>query len=64
MKKIYLSDTDKKIFGICGGIGEAFDIDPTIVRLATVFLCVATAVAPLAVTYLVGWLIIPKKPTA
>lgn len=64
MKKIYLSDTDKKIAGICGGIGEAFDIDSTIIRLVTVFFCVATAVLPLAVTYIVGWFIIPKKPSA
>ena len=37
MKKLYLSNTDKKIFGVCGGIAETYDIDPTIVRLAIVF---------------------------
>ena len=63
MKRLHLSDTDKKIFGVCGGIGETYDIDPTIVRLATVFLCVATAVLPVLVTYLVSWMIIPGKPT-
>ena len=63
MKKLHLSDTDKKIFGVCGGIGETYDIDPTLVRLATVFLCMATGVLPLLVTYLVSWMIIPEKPT-
>jgi phage shock protein C len=62
MRKIYLSQTDKKIFGICGGIGEAFDVDPTIIRLGAVFLCVATGILPLLVTYIVGWFIIPKRP--
>jgi len=61
MRKVYLSDTDKKICGICGGIGEAFEIDPTLIRLGAVFLCVATAVLPLVATYIAGWLIIPRK---
>ena len=63
MKKLYLSDTDSKIFGLCGGIGETYDLDPTIVRLAAVFLCIATGILPLLVTYLVSGKIVPKKPT-
>ena len=33
-KKFYLSSTDKKIAGVCGGIAEYFNIDPLIVRVA------------------------------
>ena len=33
MKKLYLSDTDKMIGGVCGGLAQYFDIDPTIVRI-------------------------------
>jgi phage shock protein C len=62
MKRIYLSKTDRKIFGICGGISEVHDIDPTLVRLALVFICVATAVIPCLITYLAGYFIIPDKP--
>ncbi len=62
MKKLYLSKTDKKIFGVCGGIGEAYDIDPTLIRLTLVFLCLATAIIPLLITYIVAGVIIPKKP--
>jgi phage shock protein C len=62
MKKIYLSNTDKKIFGVCGGIGEAYDIDPTIVRLVLVFLTLVTFVVPLIVTYLIAGIIMPRKP--
>jgi len=32
MKKIYLSKTDKKIARVCGGIGETFNIDSTLIR--------------------------------
>ncbi len=37
-KKLYKSSTDKKIAGVCGGIAEYFNIDPTLVRLAWVVL--------------------------
>ena len=62
MKRLYLSKTDKKILGVCGGIGETYDIDPTLVRLILVFLCLASAILPVILTYLVAWLIIPPKP--
>lgn len=32
-KKLYRSRTDRKIWGICGGLAEHFDVDPTIVRV-------------------------------
>ena len=62
MRRLYLSRDDRKIAGVCGGIGETYDIDPTLVRLAMVFLCVATGILPLVITYLVAWFIIPEKP--
>lgn len=34
MKKLFRSRRDRKISGVCGGIGEYFNIDPTIIRLA------------------------------
>ena len=62
MKKLYLSKKDKKIFGVCGGISETYDIDPTTVRIVTVFLCLATGILPLLITYFVACLIMPKAP--
>ena len=62
MKKLYLSNTDKKILGVCGGIAETYDIDPTLVRLTFVFLTLVTFVAPLIVTYFVAGIIMPRKP--
>ncbi len=61
MKRIYRSQEDKKIAGILGGLGELLDIDPTLFRLLFVFIGLATGVIPLAVAYLVGWIIIPKR---
>ena len=60
MKKLYRSQTDKKIAGIFGGLGEIFSIDPTLLRLAFVFIGLATGIIPVLVAYLVGWVIIPK----
>ncbi len=36
LRPIYRDPDDKRIFGVCGGIGRAFDVDPTVVRLAFV----------------------------
>jgi len=61
MRKLYISKKDRKIFGFCGGIGETYDIDPTLVRLVVVFLCFATAILPVLLTYLAAWIIVPEK---
>lgn len=61
MRHIYLSKKQKKIFGVCGGIGEAFDIDPNAVRLLVIFLCLATAVLPMVLTYFIAWAILPEE---
>jgi phage shock protein PspC (stress-responsive transcriptional regulator) len=63
MRKLYLSREDSKIFGVCGGIGQTYDIDPTLVRLIVVFLAFATAIAPVVLTYLIAWFIVPKEPS-
>ncbi len=60
-KKLYLSDTDKKLFGVCGGFGEYFEIDSTIVRLAwAVFACISFGAGLLL--YIIAGLVIPKRP--
>lgn len=38
MKKLYRSNTNRKLSGVCGGLAEHFDIDPTIIRLIFIFL--------------------------
>jgi len=61
-KRLYLSETDKKICGVCGGIGEYFNIDSTLVRLAWVVLSLALAVGLGGlIIYIIAALIIPKR---
>lgn len=61
-RKLYLSDTDKKVAGVCGGLGEYFDIDSTIIRLAWVFLLFPTAFFGGIIAYFIAAAIIPRRP--
>jgi phage shock protein C len=61
MKRLYRSETDVKIAGVCGGIAEVFSIDPTLVRLVVVIAALVTVVVPFVVGYLVAWWIVPTK---
>jgi len=61
MKRLHLSRTDKKILGVCAGIAETYDLDPTLIRLIVVFLCFATAIVPVGLTYIIAWAIMPKE---
>lgn len=56
--RLYLSDTDKKIAGVCGGLGEYFGIDVTLIRIMWLIavLCFGTGV----LLYLVLWLVLPR----
>lgn len=59
-KKLYLSKTDQKIAGVCGGIAEYFKIDSTIVRLIAVVAALCGSVG--IVAYIIAAFIIPEKP--
>ena len=59
-KKLYLSNTDKKLAGVCGGIAEYFNIDSTIVRLIWVLAVFAIGTGLLA--YIICALVIPHSP--
>ena len=59
-KKLYKSSTDKKIAGVCGGIAEYFNIDPTLVRLGWVVFCALGGSGILA--YIIAAIIIPRNP--
>lgn len=61
MKKLYLG-RNKKICGVCAGIGNYFNIDPTLIRIAFVFICGFTAVLPLIVVYFLLAVVFPQAP--
>ncbi len=58
--RIYRSRTDSTIAGVCGGLGEYFNIDPTMIRILFVVLLFVDGVSLLA--YILAWIIIPKQP--
>ena len=59
-KKLYKSNKNKMLDGVCGGISEYFNIDPTLVRLGWVVFCALGGSGVLA--YIVAALIIPRDP--
>ena len=62
-KQLTLSATNKKIAGVCGGIAEYLDVDPTMVRLIWVALSVVPGgFVGGAIAYFLAWIIIPKAP--
>jgi len=60
MKKLYRSKTNRKIAGVCAGIGEITDTDPTIIRLVTVILGLITGFFPFLIVYLIAWWLVPE----
>lgn len=60
VKKMYRSGKNKVIAGVCGGIGEYLDVDPTIIRLFWILAFFVGGAGFLA--YILAWLVIPKNP--
>jgi len=59
-KKLYRIPNEGMIGGVCAGLGEYLDIDPTVIRLVFVLLFFAGFSGGLI--YLVMWLVVPIKP--
>jgi phage shock protein C len=59
MRKLYRTEIDNVFGGVCGGIGEYLDIDPSILRI--IFICLIFSPFPIILTYLLSWIIIPKQ---
>ena len=60
-KKLYRSRTNRMIGGVCAGIGEYLNLDPTVIRLLFVLLGFATAGTAL-VAYIIMLLVVPEEP--
>lgn len=60
VKRLYRSNNEKIIAGVCGGIADHFEIDPIWVRLVFVLLTLLNGVG--LILYLVLWILVPKNP--
>ncbi len=61
-KRLYRSRTERVVAGVCGGLGEYFNMDPVIFRIIWGCFAVFTAVVGATIVYLICWIAIPKKP--
>ncbi len=63
-KKLYRSRENRMIGGVCGGLGEYFDIDPTLVRVLFVFGAFLGVPGALVLIYLVMLILVPQDAPA
>ncbi len=59
-KRLYRSREEKMIGGVCGGIAEYFDVDPTLVRAVWVAITLLAGFG--IVLYLILWVLVPLQP--
>ncbi|MCC2631205.1 MAG: PspC domain protein [Candidatus Paceibacter sp.] len=60
-KKLYRSKTNRVFAGVCGGVAEYLNIDPTILRVLWVLLVVFTGIFPGVLVYIIAIFIIPEQ---
>jgi phage shock protein C len=63
VKRLYRSQRERMLGGVCGGLGEYIGMDPTVVRLIFVLLGFATGPGIL-LAYLILLLVVPEEPTS
>ncbi len=60
-KRLYRSKSESMIAGVCGGMAEYFDLDPTLVRIGFITLSVLSAAFPGILVYLILWAVVPDQ---
>jgi phage shock protein PspC (stress-responsive transcriptional regulator) len=60
VKRLYRSGKERILGGVCGGVAEYFNVDPTIVRLVWVLLALMGLIG--VVLYIIAWIIVPRNP--
>lgn len=59
-KRLYKSTSNKKVAGVCGGLGNYFEVDPTILRVAFLAAFLMWGAGPLL--YIILWLALDDEP--
>ncbi|MBE3518794.1 MAG: PspC domain-containing protein [Firmicutes bacterium] len=62
MKRLYRSSKDRRILGVCGGLAEYFEVDPTLVRLGVAVITLFTGFVPGIVLYILAAVLMPEEP--
>jgi phage shock protein C len=62
VKRIFRSRDERMVAGVCGGIGEYFGIDPTLVRL--LFVCGTLVGFQGVLAYVILMILVPEEPYA
>jgi phage shock protein C len=60
-KRLYRSRKEKMIAGVCGGLADYFDLDPSLVRIIYVLVSIFSVAFPGILVYIVLWIIIPES---
>src|SRR6267142_4689130 len=63
-KKLIRPRADRKIAGVCAGMGHYLDLDVTLVRLVWVLVTIMAGIFPGVVVYVLAWIVIPEGPAA
>ncbi len=61
-KKLYRSRSNRMLSGVCGGLGDYFSIDVTIIRLVWVLISIMSVGFPGIIAYVIAVFIIPEEP--
>ncbi|MCH5295398.1 MAG: PspC domain-containing protein [Treponema sp.] len=64
MSKRFYKSQERKICGVCGGIAEYFDFDPSLVRVLYTVLTLCTSLFPCIIVYIVLAFVMPDRPSA
>jgi phage shock protein C len=59
-RRLYRSRSDRKLAGVCGGLAQFFNLDPTLIRVLFVVLAVLGGSGILI--YLAMWIMVPNQP--
>ena len=62
MKRLFRSKKDRMLGGVCAGLGEHLDVDPTVIRLIRAVVTVLSLGTGILV-YIIAWIIIPEEET-
>ena len=60
MKRLYRSKNERMLGGVCAGLGEHFDIDPTVIRLVWAVITVLS-IGTGVLVYIIAWILIPEE---